>query len=656
MKHAFYIAVIAFLIVPAIFGCACGDDDDDRPEVDDDTADDDVLDDDLIGDDDVVDDDVVDDDVIDDDVVDDDLVDDDVIDDDVVDDDVIDDDVIDDDVIDDDIVDDDVIDDDIVDDDVVDDDTSPLISCYRDSDGDGYGDPEVMQDFPGFQCPLGWVEDNTDCDDTNPNTYQLLDGYPDRDLDGFGAGFSAQVCTGAELPYNYSETADDCKDSDPFINPDSCDFPDDGVDQDCSEGDFSRSDDNGIFVSPGGDDGNPGTMALPKLTLAEGIATAELDAKSVFVAAGTFNENVITGVSLYGGYESAAWTRDIVVHATTVVAQTSDPAISVDNETEYGGTVVEGFVVQGVGSGTYSRGLVVANYSTAIVAHNDINGGSGTTNAYGFISHGADVLLYENTIVGGSGTLNNIYVATFNGGADCLLYANRIEAGADGNDIYVVNVNQNAVVTMVNNELVGGAAVNTCQVVDTDGEVILVNNTLFGGDTGDTQNALVAGEGQVVLVHNYLHGGTNATDTRGLSLAGGATATLVNNIVNGGDAGDTSYGIYLNDATVTMMNNDIWGTAPSALVYIDGLGPLTTPEEINTCVWTGCTEAGDNISDDPKFVTPQNLHLSWDSPCINAGVDPNAWYAQSWMYFDIDFQVRPRGDGWDIGYDEYFVP
>lgn len=41
---------------------------------------------------------------------------------------------------------------------------------YADTDGDGYGDPEVASDWSCF-APEGYVEDDTDCDDTDPSRY-----------------------------------------------------------------------------------------------------------------------------------------------------------------------------------------------------------------------------------------------------------------------------------------------------------------------------------------------------------------------------------------------------------------------------------------------------------------------------------------------------
>lgn len=62
----------------------------------------------------------------------------------------------------------------------------PIIACYRDQDGDGYGDPGVAQSFCNT-CGAGYVPDNTDCDDAdiaiNPAATEVCDEV-DNDCDG----------------------------------------------------------------------------------------------------------------------------------------------------------------------------------------------------------------------------------------------------------------------------------------------------------------------------------------------------------------------------------------------------------------------------------------------------------------------------------------
>ncbi|MBL7796049.1 MAG: hypothetical protein JNJ90_06040 [Saprospiraceae bacterium] len=61
---------------------------------------------------------------------------------------------------------------------------APPVTCYADTDGDGYGDPGTPQNFAG-SCGAGYVSDNTDCDDgdaaVNPGATEILCNNVDDD-------------------------------------------------------------------------------------------------------------------------------------------------------------------------------------------------------------------------------------------------------------------------------------------------------------------------------------------------------------------------------------------------------------------------------------------------------------------------------------------
>jgi hypothetical protein len=69
----------------------------------------------------------------------------------------------------------------------------------------------------------------------------------------------------------------------------------------------------GIFASPAGADGNPGTRALPVLTLSHAMDVAHASGKQrVYACAGSFPEQLAVGasrdgVALYGGLDCASW-------------------------------------------------------------------------------------------------------------------------------------------------------------------------------------------------------------------------------------------------------------------------------------------------------------------------------------------------------------
>ncbi|MFO0680589.1 MAG: hypothetical protein U0234_00995 [Sandaracinus sp.] len=90
------------------------------------------------------------------------------------------------------------------------------------------------------------------------------------------------------------------------------DDPDVVGDSDCDGFEGTVSD--GVFVSAGGLDSNPGTRQLPLHTISAGIGLAQSSGRhAVFVSEGTYNESVTlaNGISIYGGYSmSHAWERN----------------------------------------------------------------------------------------------------------------------------------------------------------------------------------------------------------------------------------------------------------------------------------------------------------------------------------------------------------
>lgn len=105
------------------------------------------------------------------------------------------------------------------------------VTCYRDNDGDNYGDPNVSQSFCAI-CGPGYVLTGGDCNDEDMNIYlnspEICDGQ-DNDCDeqvdeGFdqdGDGFT--ICNG------------DCNDEDPDINPGATEICGNNQDENCNE-------------------------------------------------------------------------------------------------------------------------------------------------------------------------------------------------------------------------------------------------------------------------------------------------------------------------------------------------------------------------------------------------------------------------------------
>ncbi len=107
---------------------------------------------------------------------------------------------------------------------------------YRDTDGDGYGNPALTTS--GCTAPTGYVNNNTDCNDAiaaiHPGTAEICNGVDDncnglidevaqntfyRDADGDGYGNPALTTSGCTAPTGYVDNNTDCNDANPSIHP-----------------------------------------------------------------------------------------------------------------------------------------------------------------------------------------------------------------------------------------------------------------------------------------------------------------------------------------------------------------------------------------------------------------------------------------------------
>ena len=154
-----------------------------------------------------------------------------------------------------------------------------------------------------------------------------------------------------------------------------------------------------IFVSPLGDDNNPGTSrSAPVKTIIIGVARAATDPggpRDVYVVNGTYNEgvNLSSGVSIYGGFHSGTWLRDPVAAPTTILGPTNMVGL-------YGSNVanitIDGLNIRTplefIATGQTAYGVYLSGVQNVTITNNTIfagDAGPGSGGQFGFTgAHG----------------------------------------------------------------------------------------------------------------------------------------------------------------------------------------------------------------------------------------------------------------------------
>jgi len=174
---------------------------------------------------------------------------------------------------------------------------------------------------------------------------------------------------------------------------------------------------NAVFVKPTGNDANDGaSWADAKRTVQAGI-NAALDTQSVWVAAGTYSENIelANGIPVYGGFagtETSLAQRRFAKNATILDGRGSGHTVEFLNcDSEL--TRIDGFTIRNANSGVYcenSKGTI----SNCIIRGNRASSGNGG----GVYCTGGSMVITSNLIVSNtlsSGNGGGIYCYTASG-------------------------------------------------------------------------------------------------------------------------------------------------------------------------------------------------------------------------------------------------
>jgi len=134
------------------------------------------------------------------------------------------------------------------------DEDAPLVTYYKDGDGDGVGTYEDTIEAR-CQAPVGYTLRSGDCDDNNPNINPYLnetcdyidnncdgrideglaeqDWYLDRDGDGYGGPDIVELINCHQADETMTLIDGDCNDEDENIHPFANELCESGIDEDC---------------------------------------------------------------------------------------------------------------------------------------------------------------------------------------------------------------------------------------------------------------------------------------------------------------------------------------------------------------------------------------------------------------------------------------
>jgi parallel beta-helix repeat protein len=427
-----------------------------------------------------------------------------------------------------------------------------------------------------------------------------------------------------------------------------------------------------IHVTPAGDDANDGlTWPTAKKTVQAGL-NAAVAGDQVWVAAGTYFENVWLDddVQLYGGFagtENDLIQRDWTANVTILDGDQLDSVIIAYH---VGAAArIDGFTIR---NGRASAGGGIHCYTTSpTIANNIITANTADMDGGGIFSYYSSPIITGNTITGNAAGSDYSGGGIFCGGSYTAptITNNTISANtaADGAGIYSTYTSPfvagNAITGNSAGSLGGGIALHNSAGTVAGNTITANTSTDAGGgiycylatsriaDNVITGNNAAGSDGGGICCDfsNLTIAGNTLAGNRASSSGGGiyclsASPTITHTIVAFNSSGITKYGTPI----PTLRYNCVYG---NRLTNYSGLGnPTGINENISVDpLFTAASPGGDGFwgTDDDVY---GDLHLLDTSPCRNTG-DPA--FVPISGETDVDGQNRVMADRVDIGADEF---
>jgi hypothetical protein len=355
------------------------------------------------------------------------------------------------------------------------------------------------------------------------------------------------------------------------------------------------------YVSPSGNDSNPGTQTQPFRTIARGL-TVTRAGDTLYIRGGTYSESINSGRQTIP--TGTSWTN-----APRIAAHPSETVVL---------------------SGSYGNGInLAASYVQYVIFDGLIVDGGGVS-----IQNGAHHIRFQNGEVrnamgqgvqggyGGTTTTNlelvNMKIHHNGSPVEGPSYGGRFDHG-----VYVA---------------IQGLLIDGCDIYENTGYGIQIYDSSGGNSSG------------TVIRNTRVH--DNHGDG-GVILSYGSDIQFYNNVVYNNQTG---VGVNYGASNVQIYNNTIYNH-PNGMGIEVGTGASGTNARNNILYrngqalanYSGSTTASSNLTTDPRFAdaTNGNFALQSSSPAIDAGV------TISIVTTDFLGAPRPSGAAYDIGAIEY---
>jgi hypothetical protein len=392
-----------------------------------------------------------------------------------------------------------------------------------------------------------------------------------------------------------------------------------------------------VYVSVStGDDVNPGTKELPRKTIQSGIdlVSSFLGTGEVHVAEGTYviEEKIVLkkGVSIYGGFSTQNWSRNISTYKTIIEPRTFShgsgftiqPEENVTND-----SIIDGFTVNA--SLDNIAVCIYCSKSSPTITNNRIDATAGTETSTGIFCVESSAVIMFNSIYGG-----------------------------DADTSVGISIDS-ASPTIIANDITGGKGFEySWGIAITRGSPIIRNNVIYGGEgsvfAGESEGIISANASGTVIQNNTVHGGKSFMSYAIVNYASGVT--IENNIIFSAASGaGNSWGIYEASymAYPAALNNNDFFDCDYPYVYVDAIGdhygaPPSQPgvNGMQTRINGEGVPASQNIWADPQLADQAGMdwHLSASSPLsvTEGGLNLS-------IIFTTDRDGTTRTAPWSIG-------